>query len=182
MAQRNQVRTQQSFPPLNQLAQVAHDRYAEFRALKPAPSPSRPKRRAQWKPPDQDTFKINFDGAIFAEEKCSGLAVIIRNQKGLVMASMAPRVPQQLQPIEIEALVACKALEFAKEVGIYDAVLEGNSLLVMTTLKTKNPALAPFGDGMGHGYGGVVGRGEVGRCEVGHGEVGHGLTVEVSGF
>ena len=43
------------------------------------------------------------------------------------------------------------------------------------------------GDGVGRGYGGVVGRSEVGRCEVGRGnlgcgEVGHELTAEVSGF
>ena len=43
------------------------------------------------------------------------------------------------------------------------------------------------GDGVGCGYGGVVGRSELGRGELGHdelgyGEVGHGLTAEVSGF
>ena len=81
----------------------------------------------------------------FAEEKCSSLGVIIRNQEGLVIGSMSTRLPQQLQPIEIEALVASKALEFAKEVGISEAVLEGDSLLVMKALKTKNAGLAPFG-------------------------------------
>nr|POE86670.1 hypothetical protein CFP56_52919 [Quercus suber] len=106
---------------------------------------TRPKRRVRWKPPDQDTFKINFDGVIFAEDKCSGLGVIIRNQEGLVIASMSTQVPQQLQPIEIEALAASNALGFAREVGISEAVLEGNSSLVMTALKTKNPGLAPFG-------------------------------------
>ena len=90
-------------------------------------------------------FKINFDGAIFAKEKCSGLGVIVRNKEGLVIASMSTWVPQQLQPIEIEALAANKALEFAREMDISDAVLEGNSLLVMTALKSKNPRLAPFG-------------------------------------
>ena len=113
--------------------------------MKLAPLPNRSRRRARWKPPDQDTFKINFDDAIFVEEKCSDLGVIIRNQEGLVIASMSTRVPQQLQLIEIEALAASKALEFAREVGIYEAVLEGDSLLVMTALKTKNPGLAPFG-------------------------------------
>ena len=34
-----------------------------------------------------------------------------------------------------------------------------------------------LGDGVGRGYGGMVGHGELGR-----GEVGHGLTAEVSGF
>ena len=44
-----------------------------------------------------------------------------------------------------------------------------------------------LGNGVGHGYGGVVGRDELGRDELGrgevsHGKVGHELTVEVNGF
>jgi len=90
-------------------------------------------------------FKINFDGAIFTKEKCSGLGVIVLNKEGLVIASMSTQVPQQLQPIEIEALAANKALEFAREMDISNVVLEGDSLLVMTALKSKNHGLAPFG-------------------------------------
>ena len=58
---------------------------------------------------------------------------------------MVTQVPQQLQPVEIEALVANKALEFAREMDIADAVLEGDYLMVMTTLKSKNTGLASFG-------------------------------------
>ena len=58
---------------------------------------------------------------------------------------MVTHVPQQLQPIEIEALAAYKALKFARELGISEAVLEGDSSLVMTALASKNPGLAPFG-------------------------------------
>ena len=113
--------------------------------MKNAPLPNRPVRKARWKPPNQEMLKINFDGPIFAGDKCSGLGVIIRDKKGFVIASMATRVPQQLQPVEIEALVANKALEFARELDIADAVLEGDSLMVMTTLKSKNIGLASFG-------------------------------------
>ena len=102
-------------------------------------------RRARWKPPDKETFKINFDGAIFAEDKCFGLGVIIRDRKGLVMASMAARISQQLQPVEIKALATNKALEFAREMDIKVAVLEGDSLLVMKALKFNNTGLALFG-------------------------------------
>ena len=42
-------------------------------------------------------------------------------------------------------MVANKALEFAREMDIVDAVLEGDSLVVMTTLKSKNTGLASFG-------------------------------------
>lgn len=90
------MKTQQSHRPLNHLSQWAHDKYVEFEALKTAPTTSRPKRRVRWKPLAQGTFKINFDGAIFAEDKCFGLGVIVRDREGLVIASMATRVPQQL--------------------------------------------------------------------------------------
>ena len=116
--QRNQVRTQQSSRPLHQLFQFAHDNYLEFKALKIAPVPSRTKRKVRWKPPDPGSYKINFDGATFAGEKCSGLGVMVRHKEGLVIAAMATRVPQLLQAIEIEALATNKALEFAQEMGL----------------------------------------------------------------
>ena len=58
---------------------------------------------------------------------------------------MAARVPQQLQPIEIEALAAYKAIVFAKELGLSKVVLEGDSSIVMSVLNSSNPGLAPFG-------------------------------------
>ena len=110
-----------------------------------APSPIKPARRTRWKPPVQELMKINFDGAIFAEEKSSGLGVVIRDRQGLVVASMATRIPQQLQPVEIEAMAASKALEFARELGIAEAVLEGDSQVVIMALNSKSPVLAPYG-------------------------------------
>ena len=83
---------------------MAHERFVEYKAVQPSQLTTRPMRRARWKPPDLVPFKINFDRAIFTEEKCSGLGVIIQNQEGLVTVAMSTRVPQQLQPIEIEAL------------------------------------------------------------------------------
>ena len=90
-------------------------------------------------------MKINFDGAIFAKEKSSGMGVIIRDRQGLVIASMATRISQQLRSVEIEAMAASKALEFARELGITEAVLEGDSQVVMMALNSKSPVLAPYG-------------------------------------
>ena len=42
-------------------------------------------------------------------------------------------------------MAATRALEFAREVGISEAVLEGDSLLVIKALETKDVGLAPFG-------------------------------------
>ena len=101
--------------------------------------------RTRWKPPPLDVFKINFDGVVFAEENCSGVGVVIRNREGLVLAAMTEKIPQLLKPTEIEARAATRALEFAREVGISAAVLEGDSLLVIKALETKDVGLAPFG-------------------------------------
>ena len=115
----------------------------EFKALKIALVPSRTKRKVRWKPPDPSSYKINFNGATFAGEKCSDLGVMVRDKEGLVIVAMATHVPQLLQAIEIEALAANKALEFAQEMGLSDVVLEGDSSLVMVALNSKNPGLAP---------------------------------------
>ena len=42
-------------------------------------------------------------------------------------------------------MAASKALELARDLDVTDAVLEGDSLLVMSALKLKNFGLAPFG-------------------------------------
>ena len=75
----------------------------------------------------------------------SGLRVMVRDNEGLVIAAMATCVPQFLQAIEIEALAANKALEFAQEMGLFDVVLEGDSSLMMAALNSKYPSLASYG-------------------------------------
>ena len=95
--------------------------------------------------PDPGLYKVNFDGATFADDSCSGLGVIVRDGAGLVIAAMATRVPQLLQAIEVEALAARKALEFAQEMGLAEVLLEGDSSLLMAALNSKKPVLAPYG-------------------------------------
>ena len=76
---------------------------------------------------------------------CSGLGIVVRDKEGLAIASMVARIPQQLQPTEIEALAAYKAVGFARELGLSQAVLEGDSSIVMSALNSSNPGLAPCG-------------------------------------
>ena len=37
---------------------------------------------ARWTPPDDESYKINFDGALFQADNCSGIGVVIRNGDG----------------------------------------------------------------------------------------------------
>ena len=109
------MRAQQPCCSLNHLSPLAAERLAEYYAILPPTPPSRPHKRTRWKPPLVDIFKINFDGAVFAEENCSGVGVIIPDRDGLAIAAMSEKIPQLLQPTEIEAMAATRALEFARK-------------------------------------------------------------------
>ena len=143
--QRNQVCSQQPCCSLDHISQLTTERFVEYLAILPPTPPSRPHKRTRWKPPPVDIFKINFDGAVFTEENCSGMGVIVQDREGLVIAVMSEKIPQLLKPIEIEAMAAIRAFEFAREVGISEAILERDSLLVIKALATKDIGLAPFG-------------------------------------
>ena len=42
-----------------------------------------------WKPPDSGVYKVNFDGALFLEQRCAGLGVVVRDLVGLVVAALS---------------------------------------------------------------------------------------------
>lgn len=58
------------------------------------PAPQRIPIAVAWHPPDASWYKINFDGALFVKENCAGVGVVIRNEQGLVMASLSQSIPR----------------------------------------------------------------------------------------
>ena len=88
-----------------------------------------------WHPPPNSAFKLNFEAAVFSELSCSGVGVMIRNEKGEVMAAMLARGPQVVDNAVVEVIACRRALEFACEAGFNDLVVEGdNYLSVMKSL------------------------------------------------
>ena len=61
----------------------------------------------------------------------------MRNSNDLVMASLAQEVPLPPSVIEVETLVARRALEFALELGFERIILEGDSKSLDKALKTE---------------------------------------------
>ena len=88
---------------------------------------------------------INFDGAVFSSKNKSGLSVAVRNSFGQVMASCSKLVSQAYDSNEVEAMAAAWALSFAAAIGINNAVLEGNSLLVMKALTDPESSMSSLG-------------------------------------
>lgn len=69
-------------------------------------------------------YKINYDGTIFAKENKSGIKVVVRDYHGQVIASLVQQLGQAYQAVEVEALTACRALEFGSEIGIRSTIVE----------------------------------------------------------
>nr|POE98354.1 hypothetical protein CFP56_44081 [Quercus suber] len=74
----------------------------------------------------------------------SGIGIVVRDHEGLVIASLAQNVTQAYKPVEIEAIAAARAIEFAAEIGVDRVVLEGDSSVVTEALRSKK-AVAPMG-------------------------------------
>ena len=55
---------------------VSKDHYEEFKAISPARTPKPWQTRVTWKPPPLDSFKINYDVAVFTENNNFGTVVI----------------------------------------------------------------------------------------------------------
>ena len=73
------------------------------------------------------------------------MGVVIRDNKGLVIASCSKVVHQVLGVSVIEAVAATWALSFASDEGMRRAVLEGDSMAVISALREDGKVLVPYG-------------------------------------
>ncbi|KAL0004937.1 hypothetical protein SO802_012498 [Lithocarpus litseifolius] len=93
-----------------------------------------------------DTKKSRQPGAI-CDDNVGDMAsakpgVVIRDHTGSIIASLAQLISPALQPAEIEVIAAARAPEFGNEIGISEAVLEGNSELITESLKAGGNTIA----------------------------------------
>ena len=91
----------------------------------------------RWIPTSGYMYKVNVDGTVFKAQKESRVGVIIRDANGLVVAALSKKFQAPWGPLEVEA----KA-QFAKDVGLQEFILEGNSLNVFRALAGLSPPSA----------------------------------------
>lgn len=79
------------------------------------------------------------------------MGAVIRDERGLILASCSKKLNYAYSAIKVEALaavevlVAAMALSLAAEIGIKNAILEGDSLVLIRALQEEACSLAPFG-------------------------------------
>ena len=136
--------------PADSLHQIAHilkvwlADYHARQVISDIPVQQNQHPRKHWKPPPSEFFKINFEDVVFHHEKKSGIGVVIRDHRGLVIASCSKSVHQELCSDDIEATAAGWALAFALEIRVKRAVLEGDSLNVIKGLMEEERLLVPW--------------------------------------
>ena len=108
------------------------------------PSPHAQCTPTTWMARKAHNYKLNFDGATFAEDGTAGIGVVIRNDAGPVMASLSQRIPLLASVIEVEALAARRAMEFALELGFDNVTLEGDFEVHVKTLNAGGNTLAHY--------------------------------------
>ncbi|KAK9994655.1 hypothetical protein SO802_024358 [Lithocarpus litseifolius] len=107
--------------------------------------PPAPARRARWLPPISPRYKVNYDGAIFKDLGAAGLGVIIRDSEGCVIGALAERIPLPISVATVEALACRRAIQFAKDLSIYEATFEGDAEIVTNALRAGTSNHPEFG-------------------------------------
>ena len=132
---RNKLRLGEASIPLGQIRRFARDYICDFKTLNSKPSaPVRSAPRG-WRPPANDVWKINFDGANFGESDEAGIGVIIRDCRGEVKAALSEKIKKPPTVDILELMAAKRAMTFSLETGTYRAMLEGDSASVIKAIQ-----------------------------------------------
>ncbi|KAL0017569.1 hypothetical protein SO802_004638 [Lithocarpus litseifolius] len=95
---------------------------------------------SKWSPPQLPFYKVNVNGAVFGKQKEAGVGVVIRDHEGNFIAGLSKKFKAPSGATEVEAKAFETGITFAKEVGIQDFVLEGDSLTIVNALCEKTSA------------------------------------------
>ena len=84
-------------------------------------------------------YKVNYDVAMLMDSGEARIGVVIRNENGEVMGSLAEKIAKPECVEVLEALVARRAILFATELGLKWVIIEGDSEIVFKALSGVSP-------------------------------------------
>ncbi|KAK7824785.1 hypothetical protein CFP56_034038 [Quercus suber] len=87
---RNAIHFNQAFRPIDSICREVGNILQEFiQAREVELSPPRPLVAQQWRPPNLNVYKINFDAAIFRASNLASVGVIVRDNQGTLKATVS---------------------------------------------------------------------------------------------
>lgn len=94
-----------------------------------------------WRPSDASLFKVNTEARIDLGKNRTGSGAIIRDYRGLVMASCAQNLTMAFPPLLAEAVGILRSICFAWESGLSPCLVESDSQVVVSMI---NSGVAPI--------------------------------------
>nr|XP_023928611.1 uncharacterized protein LOC112039940 [Quercus suber] len=107
---------------------MAKSYISEFQTKIPKAATKPPRGHIQWRPPQGETYKTNYDGAVFTE---TGEADFTPGLSGIAGS--------------LEALAARRAVKFTVELGFTDSEFEGDSEIVCKALGSADCSHSSIG-------------------------------------
>ncbi|KAL3813976.1 hypothetical protein ACJIZ3_015244 [Penstemon smallii] len=99
----------------------------------------------QWRPPDPQVIKLNFDASVNNVDGCCGIGVIARSNSGECVGWQSICIKQPLDPTAAEAKGALMAVEFALARNWNKVILEGDSSVVISAIRSELASRADYG-------------------------------------
>ena len=99
----------------------------------------------QWRPPELNQHKVNFDAAKFRATNSAGIGVVVRDWRGEFVGALSISVPLSHTVADMEALACQKAVEFAAEIGLQRVIFVGDSAMVINALNQGSAGLSTYG-------------------------------------
>ena len=91
-------------------------------------------------------YKLKYDAPLFSDLGKTGVGVVIRNEKGEVMAAMTACGPAIQTSEEAELLACRRALEFVVDAGFYRLIIEGDNSNVTHAISSSADNNSLFGN------------------------------------
>ena len=143
---RNKRHFNEQHLPSEKILEAATALLTEFHGNSVGRSERKLTQTQRWVPPVAGMYKVNYDGACFVDEEKAGIGVVVRNDRGQVMGSLAEKIEMPPTMEVLEAMAARRAMIFMEELGLRHAVFEGDSEIVVKALV----GLCPDQSSIGH--------------------------------
>ena len=114
---RNERRNGEVMKNATRIGSDALENLAEYQECVAEPVQRRDVQLEFWKPPPKGVFKLNVDGAVFADQRAASVGALIRDEEGNVIGALSKKISAPLKAVEIEAKAVEVGLQFASGGG-----------------------------------------------------------------
>lgn len=90
---------------------------------------------SKWKPPPEDTYKINTDGTYDQKTRKGGWGFVIRDKHGDLLASGAGNIKYAASALHAEAMAVNRGILYASQMGMTRIIIEMDNTVLAYSLK-----------------------------------------------